>query len=146
MKRKMAFDASHLIHHWRRRRKNRDIDQISRRVIEGWATELVALHLTDLICTPVRVEFLCNTGGAGELERVRRFLAKFRTIDGGETTRDDWFLAERFAPKRKGDVKAVRQLGDCIIAAIFRRFGCSLVPTSNLDLDLFRRVSSPDRK
>ena len=144
MNRKIAFDTSHLIQQWRRRRSDREIAKLSRREIEGWAAELIDLHLTDVICTPVRLEFLCNTGGRQELERARWYLAKFRAVDGGETTREDWRLAERFAPKRKGDVKHARQLGDCLIAAIYSRFGYTLAPTPNLDLDLFRRMSSPD--
>ena len=80
------------------------------------------------------------------MDRARWYLARFRSVDQGEVTRTDWTLAERFAPKREGDVKHVRQLGDCLIAAIYSRFGYTLAPSPNLDLDLFRRVSSPDGK
>ncbi len=140
MIRRLAFDTCNLIHQWRRKSGESRGKSFSKEEVEGWADELIQLHKTSAICTVVRLEFLCNTDGKEKLQRAREYLDRFRVVDAGELTRDDLKLAEIFAPRRVSDLKGSRQTGDCLIAAVYRRLNYSMVPTSEMDRDLVRRI------
>lgn len=138
--RRLAFDTSHLIRHWHQKSGKKDAEVFSKADVEGWAGELIRLHETRFICTVVRVEFLCNTYGGTKLQRAREFLDCFHVVDEGELKRSDMEQAEKFAPARKNDRKPTRQLGDCLIAAVYRRLSYQMIPAVENDLDLIRRI------
>jgi predicted nucleic acid-binding protein len=134
MSRRRVLDTNRLIAHWRRSRK-RAISEYSRDDAATWARHLIELDGTPAILTPVVIEFLCGAMSPHELELSRAFLDQFDVIDRGEIRAEDWDLARRFAAWIPRDWKP-RDFADCLIAAIARRLGYSLLSS---DLDLRRR-------
>jgi predicted nucleic acid-binding protein len=144
--RKLAYDTSLLIAHWHRCLRGRPLADVSMKEVAAWADALIEIHRTEMICTPVRIEFLCNTSGRDDLKKVQAYLARFRLLDEGNVTREDWARAEENAPRRMTDRKSTRQLGDCLIAAIYGRRGYYAVPSATEDADFVRRVNTPKTK
>jgi predicted nucleic acid-binding protein len=107
--------------------------------VKLWARELAEIYDTDLIASPVRIEFLCGAK-AHELELFRVYLSSFKVIDAGSIPRQDWEEAERIA-KRVVNSGRHRKLGDCLLMAISLRLNCDIV---SADRDITRRV--PPRK
>ena len=113
-----ALDTNILIGHFRRLRP-----YASRRSEEAErsAEELIASRQTDAIVSPVELEFLCGVIDRHELALAEAFLRSFRVIDAHRIVPDDWEEARRIA-KRVPPNAGRRQLGDCLILAIARRF------------------------
>lgn len=115
---KRLFDTSVLIRHWRRRAA--DDQNATTDVVQRWARELIELHGTDAIVSPVLIVFLCGTTSSYELELARAYLAAFQVIDQLRTPPEDWKEAQRLAQRVPRDGQR-RQLGDCLIRAIANR-------------------------
>lgn len=117
---KRGLDTSILIKHWHDKRGRRTLVQLSRETVIEWAKELQEMLDSDAIVTPVRIEMLAGTQSKIEYELTRIFLDQFTCIDNGRILPDDWQEAERLASRVPFGGQR-RQLGDCIIAAVFRR-------------------------
>jgi predicted nucleic acid-binding protein len=102
------LDTNVLINHWRRfGEKNRTTD-----ALRSHAEELVELQGTNLIASPVLVEFLVGAR-TGEV------------LDKGDIPRQDWQEAERLAKWIR--TNRPRKLGDCLIEAIAKRYNGDIV-------------------
>jgi len=115
------LDTSVLIAHWRKCEGDAPAaprpDDARR-----WAKELIKTYGTDVVATPVVVEFLAGVRKRDELMLARAYLEDLRTIDGGNVSAEDWAAARRYAERVPQDGKP-RQLGDCLIRAIADRLG-----------------------
>jgi predicted nucleic acid-binding protein len=117
--RKVVLDTNVLINNWRRSRSPSLASNTARQA-EGWATQLITLHETDAIVTPVYVEMVAGVLTGHELNLTRAYLGKFRRIDEGRILPADWEAATRLAQRIPRQPKA-RDLGDCLIRAIAKR-------------------------
>jgi len=86
-------------------------------MIVGWAEELIEIHDTNAIVTPVKIELLAGVMSQLEGERTRQYLACFDCVDKGDIRSQDWVDAERIASRVPHNPQP-RQLGDCLIRAI----------------------------
>lgn len=132
MAHKRALGTNKLIEGWRRGRaragrgvRPRAIQDCTLEEVEGWADEVIVLHRTKAIVSPVALEFLCGTTGQRELELSRASLGRFEVIDGGHVTDEDWEEARRFAQSVRDG--RPRDLGDCLNLAITKRLGYVLL-------------------
>lgn len=137
MKAKRYFDTNLLIAHWKRCRKL-PLSAYSRIDASTWARKLIELHQTNVILTPVAIEFLCGTMNPHELELSRAYLEEFKILDDGKILESDWQEAKRFAAWVTRDGKR-RDLADCLLKAIAQRLGHD--PLTG-DLDHQRRSNS----
>jgi predicted nucleic acid-binding protein len=119
------LDTSVLIYQWRRRRTVTDTDLTDRVVIE-WSEELVELHGTDEILTPIRLEFICGAHSSQELQLYESFLGVLNVADGGNILTEDWQEAGRLARRVPPNGKP-RQLGDCLVRAIANRLRVDVI-------------------
>src|SRR3990167_2379198 len=90
--------TSVLIAHWRDRAGGNPANQgpdDARR----WAEELVQAYGTNIIATPVVIEFLAGVRTGHELRLARAYLGSLRAIDGGKMTVEDWEAARRHAER-----------------------------------------------
>jgi predicted nucleic acid-binding protein len=83
-----------------------------------WAANLIETYSTNVIVTPVYVEFVAGTRSAAELVIARAYLAELRVLDKGSILERE---ARRLAERVPRDGKP-RQMGDCLIKAIANRF------------------------
>ncbi len=113
---KHILDTSILIGHWQRSRA-RVRGNVTSETTRQWARDLIEVHETDAIVTPVFVEFLAGVQSSSELGLARAFLSVFRIADGGRILSEDWEHAKRLAARVPPDGKP-RQLGDCLIRGI----------------------------
>ena len=113
------FDTSALIRHWHDCGGASPSGKTPADAAK-WAQDLITIHDTDAIVTPVFVEFIAGVTNSVELTLTRAYLEQFKVIDAGKITVEDWEetrrLAQRIPPTSKR-----RQLGDCLIAAIGKR-------------------------
>jgi predicted nucleic acid-binding protein len=107
-----------------------------------WARKLIELWGTNLIVSPVRVEFLAGAESSEKLKLYLAYLEPFEVVDERQIPRQDWEEAERIA-KRVVVKGRRRNLGDCLIKAISLRLNCETV-TNDADFD--RRVRPPLHK
>ena len=117
--RKRLLDSCVLISHWRRRSRG-GLSTTSADDVRSWANELIALHDSNAIATPVVIEFLAGFTAKHDMDLGRLFAAQFVAIDGGDISEEEWKQTRQFA-ERVPRSKRPRQLGDCLIAAIARR-------------------------
>lgn len=115
-----VFDTSLLIRHWQRSRSAHSGRKLSVADARRWAKDLIELRQTQLIVTPVVIEFLAGARDGRELSLHRAFLDEFHIADEGHITNDDWLLSKRLAERIPRD-GAPRDLGDCLIRAIAER-------------------------
>lgn len=113
------LDTSVLIAHWRKcaggSLADRGPDEARR-----WADDLIRRYKSNVIATPVEIEFLAGTRSGHELMLARAYVGRFRAIDGGRILEADWVAAKRFAERVPRSGKP-RHLGDCLIRAIADR-------------------------
>src|SRR6185436_3493421 len=109
------FDTSALILHWHDCGGHSPAGKTPAQVA-AWAQQLIDLHDTDAIVTPVYVEFIAGVTNSAEQELARAFLGEFRSLDEGRIPVADWNEARRLAQRVPHNGKP-RQLGDCLIAA-----------------------------
>ncbi|HVX61524.1 MAG TPA: PIN domain-containing protein [Pirellulales bacterium] len=110
------LDTSILIRHWQRHFKTLSSIENATRL----ANDLVAIHDTKAIVTPVYIEFVAGTRTALDLEYSRAYLARLEIVDGGRILKEDWEKARQIAERVPRNGKP-RQLGDCLIRAIAAR-------------------------
>lgn len=118
------LDTSELIHNWHRCRRRTSRSE-AREAAQEWARELIGLHDSSDIVTPVFIEFIAGVRSKGELDLARAYLAEFEIIDEGRILEEDWEHAKRLAARIPRDGKP-RQLGDCLILAIAIRLNCDV--------------------
>src|SRR5437660_193519 len=116
---KVVLDTSVLISFWRQRRAAALVNNSAKQA-ESWGRDLVRLHDTDAIVTPVYIEMVAGTMNRHELSLTKAYLKTFRCIDQGNILSRDWQEAIRVA-QRIGRQPLRRDLGDCIIRAIADR-------------------------
>jgi len=112
------LDTNVLIGHWRRCRAQTNHPTADN--AERWGEELVRLYNSNLIVTPVRLEFLAGTRSAEELQLADAYLLQFFLADEGRIAEEDWKGAERLSRRVPRD-GSPRHLGDCLIRAIANR-------------------------
>jgi len=121
---KRVLDTSVLLSYWHRR-TSEHLEAIDVQETETWAQDLIRSHATDLIVTPVYVEFIAGVRSSHELQLAEAYLAQFRVVDGGHIPNADWDEAKRLAARVPRDGKP-RHLGDCLIRAIVHRLKCEV--------------------
>src|SRR5258706_4241842 len=125
------LDTNVLISFWWRSR----LWQLKETEVTQWARRLIEVYNTNLIASPVRIEFLCGGQGRENLKLCLAYLHPFDVVDQGQIPRQDWQQAERFA-KRIGRQGRPRKLGDCLLQAIAHRLNCEIITA---DSDFGRR-------
>lgn len=133
---KRILDTQVLINHWHR------FDSRIKRTpskLREHARELIEMEDTNLILSPVLIEFLCGAGSSQECELFNAYLKPFEVLDDGKVPRQDWEEAKRLAQWSRGSRK--RKLGDCLIEAIARRLNADVV---SRDRDFRGRVPPND--
>lgn len=131
--RKRCLDTNVLIQHFH---EFRPLDTKGERDAELWARTRIAKRDTDLILSPVVVEFLCGVLNQHEMRLREAFLRPFKVADQERTTPEDWREARRLA-KHPGFQASPRDLGDCLITAIGSRLNLEIV---TLDRGLVRQA------
>ena len=123
------LDTSVLIGNWNRLSRGQIVNKTES---DGrdWAKRLVVLHKTSNVSTPVVVEFLAGSRNRHELLLARAYLQQFDIIDNGRILQEDWNRARRIAERIPPDGKR-RQMGDCLIRAIAKRFNCEVITSDD---------------
>ena len=94
--------------------------------VKKWALELIETYNTNLIGSPVRIEFLAGSNNPDELKLFLAYIEQFEVVDDRQIPRQDWVEAERLAKRiRRGGRR--RKLGDCLLQAIALRLNCDIV-------------------
>jgi predicted nucleic acid-binding protein len=115
------LDTSILVSFWRRQIKKRSLDSISSQEVEKWVEDLQKNYSSKIIVTPVKVEFLAGARTKRELDLFRLFIDNFQLLDDQQTARQDWEQTLQSAERIPDDGKP-RQLGDCLIRALAKRY------------------------
>jgi len=126
-----VIDTNILINHWRRMSQNSNWDQVTREIVHLWADRLIKMESSNLILTPIGIEFLCGFTYHLEMQFAKDFLLKFQFADGGEIRSEDWSTALSLAERIPKNQKR-RQLGDCLIASICKRLRL-LISTADIN-------------
>jgi predicted nucleic acid-binding protein len=116
---KRILDTSMLLRQWHRCRQ-RPLIEYTPADARAWADQLIGIHRTNAIVTPVYVKMVAGVTSEHELRLTRAYLQPFRCVDGGHIPKEDWEEAIRLAQRVPSHAKP-RQLGDCLIRAIARR-------------------------
>ncbi len=123
---KRLLDTEILISYWKKRRST-PLTNDTIAAARSWAQELIRIHGSNAIATPVFVEMLAGVMTSHELKLTRAFLAEFTCVDQGDIPEADWEQAIRLAQrvkklrKRLPSPSRPRKLGDCLIKAIADR-------------------------
>jgi predicted nucleic acid-binding protein len=117
---KRTLDTNVLINHWGDEIGHSRLDQVTTRQAIACAANLIEIQYTNLILTPVFVEFLCGHATAHGVKLSRAYLGEFEIADGGKILPADWEEAKRLAARVPRDGLR-RQMGDCLIRAICTR-------------------------
>jgi len=112
-----VLDTNILINFWARKVAGRRSADITPRDAVTWARELIKLHGTDAIITPIYIEYVCGQGDEQWMKPARAYLGEFEIVDAGRILPADWKVAKQIAHRILRD-RSPRQLGDCIIRAI----------------------------
>ncbi len=94
---KQILDASLLIGHWRRRRAS--VPGVTAQAARKWAQQLIGIHKSNAILTPIRIEFLVGATSSGELGLFEAYLEAFHCVDDRKILERDWQEAERLAKR-----------------------------------------------
>lgn len=121
MARAKILDTNVLINHWWRFGKAKRTPG----GVKAHAEALIEVEGTNLIVSPVLIEFLAGARTTEELELYQAYLEPFAILDQGEIPRQDWEEARRLAQWIRKDRH--RKLGDCLIEAIAKRFNGDIV-------------------
>ena len=113
------LDTSILIAHWRRCAQG-GLRERNRADATAWARQLIETRKSNLIATPVEIEFLAGVQSSHELELARVFLGEFDVVDKRDIPKKDWEDAQRIA-QRVPQNGSPRDLGACLIRAIANR-------------------------
>ena len=122
---KRLFDTSILIDHINAFPNK---DAMTEAALRTWGGNLIEMHSTNWICSPVVIEVLAGTRNKRELALHRAYLSAFAIIDEGKIPPMDWQKAQHWA-QRVPDNRHVRarSLGDCLIRAIAERLHCDVL-------------------
>jgi predicted nucleic acid-binding protein len=115
-----VLDTNILINFWAKKASGRASADISARDAVGWARQLIQLHRTNAIITPIYIEYVCGQGDEQWMKLARAYLGEFEIVDAGRILPADWKVATQIAHRILRD-RSPRQLGDCIIRAICKR-------------------------
>lgn len=116
---RIILDTSVLIRFWQQR-SGGSLRAVTPAAAADWGQELIKIHDTDAIVTPVYLEMIAGVRSQQELRLTRAYLGCFRCIDGREIPAEDWREALRLAQRVPRD-SSPRGLGDCLIRAIANR-------------------------
>ncbi|MEX0701908.1 MAG: PIN domain-containing protein [Planctomycetales bacterium] len=116
------MDTSILLTHWHGPRARRRTAEEAR----AWAEELVRIHRTSFIVSPVYLEFVCGAQSRGELMLAEAYLSVFEVKDNWEIRPEDLRQAARIARRVPADGSR-RQFGDCLIRAMANRLKCAVL-------------------
>ncbi len=119
------FDTNKLIRQWNRSRV-RPLGDHTRADVESWARELIGIHQTDKIVTPVYLEFVGGVVNRHAMDLSRAYLSRFEILDQGRITPEDWATARRLA-ERIPPTARPRGAVDCLIQAIAIRLKCDVL-------------------
>src|SRR5437762_2744634 len=106
-----VLDTNILINFWGRKRGERRATEIDIDEATEWAEELIGLHGTNALVTPIYIEYLCGKGSEHEIDLARAFLEPFDLVDEGRILPEDWEDAKRIASRVPRDGSR-RQMGD----------------------------------
>ena len=123
-----VLDSNVLINHWGFRRQRRQFEDIAEDEAREWARQLIALHTTNAIATPIYIEYLVGQPTAQAVKLAEAYLGEFDVVDRGKILEEDWKDAIRIA-RRVPPRGNLRQLGDCLIRAICNRLRYEVVST-----------------
>jgi predicted nucleic acid-binding protein len=115
-----VLDTNILINHWGDQRRGLANARVTVQQARTWAKTLVGLQQTNLILTPIYIEYVAGKGTAHEVRLARAYLDQFNLADDGRITAQDWEEAKRIVQRVLPD-RSPRQLGDCLIRAICNR-------------------------
>jgi len=122
---KRLFDTSFLIDHWR---QFPDESERTEAASRGWAKQLIEIHSTNLICTPVLIEVLAGTRDRRDLELHRAYLGEFNLIDELRIPPAVWQRAQELAQRVRSDTSTrARDFADCLIKAIAESHHCEVL-------------------
>lgn len=113
------LDTSVLLRHWKRR-SGSSLAGTTPDDAQHWAAEAIDLYRSDAIVSAVYVEFIAGVRSRDELRLAERYLAQFRILDDGQSTKEDWAETKRIARRVPRSGKP-RHLGDCLIRATAKR-------------------------
>jgi hypothetical protein len=91
------LDSSVLISFWRQRRAKTKNQSPTEEDARHWAAELIELRRSNLIVSPVAVEFYCGSTNREEIRLYRAFLGEFHVVDSGAIPVADWEDARKRA-------------------------------------------------
>jgi hypothetical protein len=94
-------------------------------VAEDWARQLIQMHDTNAIVTPVYLEVMAGTRSKKDFQLMRAYLGPFVCIDEQKFLPHDWQEALRLAQRVPRDQRP-RDLGDCLIRALANRLNCNV--------------------
>jgi predicted nucleic acid-binding protein len=115
-----VLDTNILIGHWHRHFRDRGRNPIRPVDAVKCAKKLIDLQGSDLILTPIAVEYICGSKNKAEAALADHYLAEFHVFDEGDIQKDDWINAKRYAAWVPRD-GSQRQMGDSLIRAICDR-------------------------
>jgi predicted nucleic acid-binding protein len=115
-----VLDTNILINFWIKKIKGKRLADLTRSDAARLARELIKLHGTNAILTPIYIEYVCGEGHAHAVTLARAYLQAFDLVDEGRILEQDWEEAKRIAHRVLPD-NSPRQMGDCLIRAICKR-------------------------
>jgi predicted nucleic acid-binding protein len=116
---RLILDTSELLRWWNERRSDFG-GPLAPSLAENWARELIEMHDTNAIVTPVYLEVMAGTRSKKDHELMRAYLRPFACVDEKKFLARDWQEALRLAQRVPRDQRP-RDLGDCLIRALANR-------------------------
>src|SRR5260370_3988442 len=95
---KRILDSAVLMNYWKRRRST-PLSRDTPEEAAAWARDLIGIHDTNAIVTPVYVEMMCGVMSTHELVLTRAFLGEFVCVDERAIPRADWEETIRLAQR-----------------------------------------------
>ncbi len=118
------LDTNLLIGRWKRSRRLPLADYLPSDARE-WADGLIALHKTNLIVSPVYLEFVGGAVDRREMSLTLAFLERFEVADQWRIRPEDLAEARRLAERiPPGPKPTPRGAADCLIRALAIRLRC----------------------
>lgn len=127
--RRHILDTNILVGHWKKCGGDR-LAAMAAADGRDWGRELVDLYDSNLILSPIYIEFICGARNQLEYKTAQAYLAAFTVLDEWNVTPDDLREARRLAQRIPRDGRP-RQLGDCLIRAMASRFGADVKTLEN---------------
>jgi predicted nucleic acid-binding protein len=120
-----VLDTNILLDYWNHR-VSRGGRKFTVSAVRAWANDLITLHNTNAILTPIYIELIAGTTTITEASLWKAFLDEFHCIDEQRILAEDWNEAIRIASRIPRQTRR-RKLGDCLIRAICKRRRYELV-------------------